>query len=451
MQLSRLATVPIHVSRSSCAPAFLLALLLAALVVPLQGDEVRLLSADGPSFPRLSNIPGPATEGQPATADDLSSATSRNHPGAVESSCRLARDLTGEGLEDHLCRLEKRMFADAADGRLDDHSLMESALIACGVRHGKQLQGYLKKFDSLVEQLRRECGPKSSSTDSRTIARAQIVFEFMHRHILTGEYSIECTDLRNTLDGGRYNCVSASVLFNCLAERVGLATFGLETTGHAMSRLTWDGGSLDVETTYPRWFKLIDDPDKRAELVAKAIGPSHDGAEVRIRRVSPTGLVAMIYYNRGIDLLAEKHFLEAANANAKALRLDAKSTTARGNLLATINNWAIDLGRTGNYAQAIGMLKLGMDMDPDYETFKLNYVHVHYQWVEQLCKTGKFEDALEVLAAAANRKPDHEYFRQAPRDVYRRWNNTLSQRGEAEKPYLQRADNTTETRPSTSL
>lgn len=451
MQPTRFATVSVHISTSSCVPLFLLVLLLVVLAVPLQGGEIRLPSADGPSFLQLPDVSGPAAEDQGATAGALPGGTSRDREGPVESSCRLAQGLTGKGPEDHLYRLEKRMFADAADGRLDDHSLMEAALIACGVQHRKQLQSYLKKFDSLLDQLYREDEPKISSTDSPPIARAQIVFEFMHHHILTGEYSIDCTDLKNTLDSGRYNCVSASVLFNCLAERVGLATCGLETTGHAMSRLTWDGGSLDIETTYPRWFQLIDDPDKRAELVAKAIGRPCDGMDVRIRRVSPTGLVAMIYYNRGIDLLAKKHFFEAANANAKALRLDAKSTTARGNLLATLNNWAIDLGRSGNYAQAVGMLKLGMAMDPGYETFTLNYVHVHYQWVEQLCKTGNFEDALKVLATAANGKPDHKYFRRAPRDVYRRWNNSLSERREAENPYLRKADNTTEKRPSISL
>ena len=35
----------------------------------------------------------------------------------------------------------------------------------------------------------------------------------------------------------------------------------------------------------------------------------------------------MIYYNRGVDLLAEKRFAEAAAANAKALRLDPTNAT----------------------------------------------------------------------------------------------------------------------------
>ena len=65
----------------------------------------------------------------------------------------------------------------------------------------------------------------------------------------------------------------------------------------------------------------------------------------KAREVSPIQMAAMIYYNRGVDLLAEKRFAEAAAANAKALRLDPANATARGNLLATINNWSIELGR----------------------------------------------------------------------------------------------------------
>ena len=61
----------------------------------------------------------------------------------------------------------------------------------------------------------------------------------------------------------------------------------------------------------------------------------------------------MIYYNRGVDLLAAKRFAEAADANANALRLDPQNAVARGNLLATLNNWSIALGDAGQFAEAI--------------------------------------------------------------------------------------------------
>ena len=80
--------------------------------------------------------------------------------------------------------------------------------------------------------------------------------------------------------------------------------------------------------------------------------------------------MATIYYNRGVDLLAEKRFADAAAANAKAVRLDPQNATAKGNFLATINNWAIDLGTSGEYEKAAELLRLGLAADPGYDAFR---------------------------------------------------------------------------------
>ena len=101
-----------------------------------------------------------------------------------------------------------------------------------------------------------------------------------------------------------------------------------------------------------------------------------------MRQVSEVELVATIYYNRGVDLLAEKRFADAAAANAKAVRLDPENATAKGNFLATINNWAIDLGTSGEYEKAAELLRLGLAADPGYEAFRSNYVQLFRQWSE---------------------------------------------------------------------
>ncbi len=92
----------------------------------------------------------------------------------------------------------------------------------------------------------------------------------------------------------------------------------------------------------------------------------------------------MIHDNRGVDLLGQKRFAEAATVNAKALRLDPANATARGNLLATLNNWAISLGTAGRHAEAARLLEHGIAMDPAYALFRTNYLHVHREWVEAL-------------------------------------------------------------------
>jgi pentatricopeptide repeat protein len=318
---------------------------------------------------------------------------------------------------------ERRLFADAADGSLDEHSLLTAAVVASGVDDPAAIRHYQQRFARWVEELR-----DSGAVAGSPKRRAQAVFEFMHRRILFAGYRLDCTDLTLPLDEGRYNCVSASVLFCCLAEQFGLDVRGLEVPGHAMSRLVLPDETLDVESTCPRWFRLIDDPTRRAELIEKATGfRQGDPAAAGVcREVSGVELVATIYYNRGVDLLGKKEFARAAAANARSLRLDPSNETARGNLLATLNNWAIDEGSSGRYVEAAGLLSAGFELDPEFPSFSINYLHVHRQWVDALCRAGHFDEALAVLARAARERPDEPWFAQAIADVHRRWASSLA-------------------------
>ena len=242
-------------------------------------------------------------------------------------------------VESPLSVLEQQLFADAADGRLDNFTLLDAALIASGVDDRTTLVHYRKSFASWAEELR-----QSTPSDALPRRQVEIVFEFLHHKILYGKYNIECTDLRQAFDQGCFNCVSATVLFNCLAGELGLSCCGLETPGHASSRVFLPDGPLDVETTCPRWFHFKHDPAKQADALEKTLGRKPASDKTRLHEITPIQLTAMIYYNRGVDFLAEKQFAQAAAVNAKSLRLDPLNNTARGNFLATINNWAIDLG-----------------------------------------------------------------------------------------------------------
>lgn len=285
--------------------------------------------------------------------------------------------------ENDLTSLERRLFSDAADGRLDEFSLLTASLVASGVESPEALAQYQMRLDALAVELERS--DLSNGDDRKSV---EAVFDFLHRRILHGGYRIDCTDLRVALDEGRFNCVSASVLFQCLAERRCLDTCGVEMPGHAMSRVRLPNGPLDIETTCSAWFRLMDDPKRQAQSVRDTLGAMSGGARSSSREVSGIGLVAMVYYNRGVDLLAAARYAEAASANAKALTLDHDSQTARGNLLATVNNWAIALGQSGRLDEAISILEAGMAIDPRYEPFTLNYAHVCHQRGRQQAAEG---------------------------------------------------------------
>ena len=338
--------------------------------------------------------PGPVAAGPPAAAPVA----------AVELRIREPRTSSPKPagnpyrqLEGPLSGLEERLFADAADGQWNEHSILAAALVASGVEDQRSLDDYLARVATLVDELAR-----SGELTGTARQRAQAILEFLHRRILHGGYQIDCTDLRVALDEGRFNCVSASLLFHCIANQFGLHVEGLEAPGHAMSRLVLPDEVLDVETTCPTWFRLLDDPKRQAAMVDKALGLSQPRSKSTAERrvVSAVELVATIYYNRGVDLLGQREFASAVAANARALRLDPLNHTAEGNLLASLNNWAIAMGGAGRYPEAVRILDLGLSLDAAYPTFKTNYVHVYHQWISELLAKGEREEARLIAEQA---------------------------------------------------
>jgi tetratricopeptide (TPR) repeat protein len=300
-----------------------------------------------------------------------------------------------------LSKLEQRLFAVIHNGRFDRFSLLEAGLIAGGVDREEELRRYCRRFDALVESLR-----KSGTVHGTPRQQARAIFEFLHRRILSAGYSLQASDLRQAFDRGRFNCVTATLLMNCLAQRFDLQAIATQLPGHARSRLVLPDETLDIETTCPNWFDLADESK-----------PQADGLP---REINDVQLIATIYYNRGVDLLADRRFADAAAANAKAIRLDPNNATAKGNYLATINNWGIELATTGEYSRAAELFRLGMAADPAYEAFHANYVKLYRDWSSQLCREGQGEAAISLLHEAAQLHPDERYFHEAAVEIMRR-------------------------------
>ncbi len=203
--------------------------------------------------------------------------------------------------------------------------------------------------------------------------RAGEILKFLHHDVLRGGYRLEGTDVAATIDEGRFNCVTATTLFDCLAQGCGLTVRGLQSTGHTMCRVVATDGSFDVETTDPEW-RLTQRPTD-AVSGSPRLTPS-------AREVTEVEMVAAIYFNGGVELLGRRRFAEALIANAKALRLDAASLPARDNYLATLNNWAIDLAAEGRFAEAAVLLQRGLALDPAYGPLRVNYDHLRRRWSE---------------------------------------------------------------------
>ena len=97
----------------------------------------------------------------------------------------------------------------------------------------------------------------------------------MHREILHGGYDPQATELTGLLDTGRFNCASATVLFNALAADCGLDARGVELPRHAFSELLIGDRPLTIETTCPTWFHI---PQATGQTTAQTTAQSSEQA-----------------------------------------------------------------------------------------------------------------------------------------------------------------------------
>lgn len=306
------------------------------------------------------------------------------------------------GVEIEYTPLEDRLFRAAREGQADARWLLALGLAAGGARDEAQIERVQEEIDAWGRQLEADL----ETADLRR--QADALLEFLHAHVLRGEYRADATDLSGAISGGPYNCVGATVLFYCLAESCGLAVSAAESPGHVFAILSEGGHEVVVETTCRDWLRT----PNRVEV---------DRPPDNARRLSPQGLAALFYYNAGIDLLAERRFAAALAANLKSLRLDPTNPAARSNLLAGLNNWALEYARAGDYAAAVRLLEHGMRTAPEHRPFRVNYVAVHQRWVEALIETERYEAALDRLAAARREAPDESYFEAAAFEIRRRY------------------------------
>ena len=315
---------------------------------------------------------------------------------------------------------ELRMLTDAADGRFDQHTLMEAALVASGIESEAAWQRNLTRYERLILALRPQVARAPSPR-----AKAEAVFHFMHEQVLTGGYHREASDLDELFRNGRFNCVSSAVLFACLAQQCGLDVQGVELPGHVLCRIRTARENLVIETTCDEWFRVLDDPSQRARLVRETTGYIADHSASR-REVSSVELIALLYYNRGVENIQRGDFTAAIRANTAALRLDPNSEPAQANLVTAVNNWAIELCRQKEFAQSAELLRAAATLAPDRREIDSNTLHVYQSWVNSLCERGEFLQAFDLLQTMHKQQPGEPYYDQKRFDVVRRHLLSLS-------------------------
>ena len=358
---------------------------------------------------------------------------------------------------------EEQLLRDAVDGRWNEFDLLSASLIAEGLTTSESRMHYRSRFESLVASLLQQ-----TKNMQDQLQKTERVYNFLHSRALFSKYNLSCSSVAASLDSGVFNCVSATVLFNCLASRAGLNVAALETTGHAKSRVKFEDSFLDIETTCSTWNKLPDRmrpyqvphvrenvatvngtpdgiPEKSASVSSNEsvsendkvafnfvslrassgdtvkeegsttfqvdsdapLGYSFTRSRRPMREITDVELVATIYYNVGVDYSQAGDYERSIASYIKAVQLAPGNKTILGNLKATLNNWAIDVAmKEKDYEKAICLTELGQRIDPDFREFKMNMPIFFRDWIDRLSKENDWE---------AVKRVQEEYLRRFPK------------------------------------
>jgi hypothetical protein len=251
----------------------------------------------------------------------------------------------------------RRLLDDARDGDLDGFDLPTAALVASGVEDECELAGWLGDYGQKRAEVLHEALATSSGHPLTALHRA------MHERLLTGRYRSTASDLRLLLTRGDYNCLSAAVVFADLCRAAGIELEFWLQPGHIY---VCQQAGQRIEPGSRRW------QASRADMGGLTAGLSLDELDARVRRLSPTELVAKFYYNRGLVRLAEHDYPAGLALLQISQVLDPADRDARQNLVAGLNNWAALCCRQRQYEEAARLIEQGLLVEPRYEPLRMN-------------------------------------------------------------------------------
>ena len=237
--------------------------------------------------------------------------------------------------------------------RIEDtpRAKIEAALLAAG-NDARRIQDIESAYASRVAEFRHKLGGREPLVGE--------IFDLLHEQFLSGHYIAELFDVGQTVIGGDFNCLTATILFDSLCDEFGLTSCAIGSPAHVRCWVELGAQTgLIVETTVPEW-------DKAYRRVS--------GTDDRL--LTPNNLVAKVLYNRGVWLLEQKQFANALACTWAACGLDPGDVAAQRNLRASVNNWALNLAEQGNFSQARFLLEVGLLLDPLYGPFQRNLAFV---------------------------------------------------------------------------
>ena len=290
---------------------------------------------------------------------------------------------------------EVLLLDDARDGQLDDWTLVEAALLAEGMERGERRQDLMKRIATIATAAGRHL-----DQDAEPFQRASALLRWMYAEGYLKKYSSGQSSLAKLLHEGTYNCVSSTILYSIIGRRLGLDVRAVEVPDHVLA-MVYDGNRhADVETTIANGFRPA---NQTIEDFHSLTGLQYVVSDLPEKRRSLTlpGLLALVPYNRGVELAEQRSYALALGAYFRAMSLDGDNATAVKNALVTLAAWSRVAAESQDYRQFLALIQVGLQLAPSDSGFLHSRIYGWQMWINDTVQRGDSERAIQLVRRAA--------------------------------------------------
>jgi tetratricopeptide (TPR) repeat protein len=290
---------------------------------------------------------------------------------------------------------EARLCEDAKDGKLKRWTFADAALLASGVRNLVRREALRQRIEDLTDQAR-----QATATGNSPREKAEQLLRWLHVGPLAGGYRPDQNDFAVLLKQRTFNSVSSAVLYHVLAQRLALDVRAVGAPGYVFCVLCDGAQRFDVLTAIPGGFDPSHDPTQGIAFIRQT-GLRHVEDSEKSREVGEVGLLALLWYHRGLELARGQRYPEALSLFFRALLVDPGLHAATQSTLNVMAFWCEELAVNGEFEKALSIAAAGLELAPRDALLW----HVQRSaWINRarsMLEAGQDEAALALLRQAA--------------------------------------------------
>jgi len=315
---------------------------------------------------------------------------------------------------------EQALFADMGDGVLDQHSDLDVFVIASGLISDEAFTTYRDLLQEVRNSVSAALGNLADASDKQ---RGNRLLYWLHDNLLK-TYDAKANSVRDIIDDGRYNCLTASLVYALLAKELGLDVRLYASSGHVFAEVVTAEGPVVVETTVRYGFAPGKKEIARMEDEIHYVVVPKKHYEKR-RASTIVELAAALYTNRSCHLVSRspgsEECLVTLPLYKRACALAPDNDIYREYLLACLHNLALAAMDNQDLERADALIAQAGRLDPGNQHLSALRETFYSKLVSRADRQGDYPPAIAYLEREMQHSPDNPVLRESLAYLYMRW------------------------------